>query len=300
MICFDHVSKIYSSDVAALNDISFEIENDRRTVLYGPSGSGKTTILSIMAGLISPTSGKVVIDKSDKISFVFQEDRLFRHLNVFDNIAFGLDHSRYSREQIKDKVERIATLTHTAEYLYQKASTLSGGQKQRAAIARALVSHPDILLMDEAFSHLDQGLKKTMILELIEWVEQLGITLVWVSHDFQEALLLAEHMIVIEHGKIVQQGTPYEISLHPATYEIASALSLLGMNEWNGTFVPVSACSFHEEQGSVHVKGWQKKLCIPYKDGYLHTGIVDGKMFCVFSKEKAGDEERVYIAGNKK
>lgn len=295
MITFEHVSMTYPSGIEALKDTCFQIDDRERIVLYGPSGSGKTTILSLLAGLIKPTEGKIYKEKEQPVRLVFQEDRLFDHLSVYENIAFGLDRSCFNETEIESQVREIARLTRTDKYLGQKTASLSGGQRQRVAIARALVCHPRLLLMDEAFNHLDPGLKKNLIFDLIEWLRELEATLVFVSHDFQESLLLATRMIVLDHGKIVQMGSPEAIEKDPATMEIASSLSLLGMNEWKDHILAIEACSFEKKKGWIEVMGWIDEEVIEYKDRYLHVGQLDEKMFCVLSDQSVKKDRPIYI-----
>ncbi|EOS59483.1 hypothetical protein C815_02189 [Firmicutes bacterium M10-2] len=295
MIVFDHVSLIYPSGIEALKDISFQIHNKERIVLYGPSGSGKTTILSLLAGLIKPTKGEIHKEQGQTVRLVFQEDRLFDHLSVYENIAFGLDRSKFNETEIESLVREIADLTRTDTYLGQRTSSLSGGQRQRVAIARALVSHPKLLLMDEAFNHLDPELKKNLIFDLIQWLKDLEVTLVFVSHDFQESLLLANRMIVLEHSKIAQIGSPESIEKHPATIDIASSLSLLGMNEWKGHIIAIDECSFEKKKGWIEVSGWIDEEVIEYKDRYLHVGRLEEKIFCVLSDRPCKENCPIYI-----
>jgi len=300
MIQFRHVNKTYPSGVCALRNVSFHLPPGERVVLYGPSGSGKTTIVSLIAGLEKPTVGVVEVQAS-KVSVVFQEDRLFSHLSVFDNIAFGLDHHAFAEEEIERRVKRIAALTRIESSLAQKASALSGGQRQRVAIARALVSGPDVLLLDEAFNHLDPALKRSLIFDVLAWVDELNITLVSVCHDFQEAGLLGNHILVMQDGKLIQEGAPSQIRSHPVSLDVASSLSLLGVNVWKGQLVPVECCSFEVDEGAQAIHGWKPIRQFAYLDGFLHLGTWQGEPFYVYSKkEDAGENPIVYIHEEKK
>jgi len=215
---------------AALHSVSLEIPSGELVALLGPSGSGKTTLLRIIAGLEFADSGTVRFDGEDittvqardrKVGFVFQHYALFRHMTVFDNIAFGLRVQprkwRRSKEQIHDKVHELLKLIQLKNLAGRYPSQLSGGQRQRVALARALAVEPSVLLLDEPFGSLDAKVR----LELRRWLRQLHdevhITSVFVTHDQEEALEVADRIAVMNEGKIEQVGSPDEVYHHPAS-----------------------------------------------------------------------------------
>ncbi|GAC1703385.1 MAG: sulfate ABC transporter ATP-binding protein [Candidatus Acidiferrum sp.] len=214
----------------ALDNINLEIPAGELVALLGPSGCGKTTLLRIIAGLEFPDSGIVRFDDKEitertardrKVGFVFQHYALFRHMSVFENIAFGLrvrpKHLRPSKEQINDKVEELLRLIQLRHVATRYPSQLSGGQRQRVALARALAVEPKVLLLDEPFGSLDAKVRQ----ELRRWLRQLHdevhITSVFVTHDQEEALEVADRVAVMNDGRIEQVGDPDEVYHHPAT-----------------------------------------------------------------------------------
>lgn len=226
-INLNQISKIYR-DCIALNAVTLEIKTNEMLAIIGPSGSGKSTLLKIIAGLERPTQGQIYIDKQNvtelhpkdrKIGFVFQHYALFKHMTVFENIAFGLrvkeKGNRLDEKEIIKKVNELSKLAQI-ENLYERfPHELSGGQMQRVALARALAIEPKILLLDEPFAALDAKLK----LDLRRWLRQLqqkiGITIVLVTHDQEEALDIADTIMIINNGKIEQIGTPDEVYHNP-------------------------------------------------------------------------------------
>ncbi|WP_279069246.1 ABC transporter ATP-binding protein [Faecalicoccus pleomorphus] len=189
------MSKIYENGVVALRDMSMQIPEKQRTVFFGPSGCGKTTLLRMIAGLESITSGNIRIPPSLKISFMFQNDRLLDALSVKDNIAYGIDQRTISKSDLARKVEDTARLVGVASILEQKCKTLSGGQRQRISLARALIKEPDLLLIDEGLNSLDQTSKYELIDTLIKLQETKQFTLLYVTHDAKEAKKVGQNFI---------------------------------------------------------------------------------------------------------
>lgn len=223
------LSKRYPG-VAALDDVHLDIRSGELVALLGPSGSGKTTLLRVIAGLLSPDTGRVFFGERDatglslrerNVGFVFQHYALFRHMTVADNIAFGLSSRprarRPSRDAIATRVAELLRLVQLPEHGDRFPDQLSGGQKQRIALARALAIEPGVLLLDEPFGALDAKVR----VELRRWLrrlhEQTGLTTVFVTHDQEEALELADRVVVMREGRIEQVGTPTEIYLRPAS-----------------------------------------------------------------------------------
>ena len=226
-ITLHQISKNYK-DCAALSDVSLSIEKGEMVALLGPSGSGKTSLLKLIAGLESPTSGVILVNQQNithfspgdrNIGFVFQNYALFKHMRVFENIAFGLNvrpkEIRPDKKEIFAKVDRLMKLVQIDNLHHRYPHELSGGQKQRVALARALAVQPKILLLDEPFAALDAKLK----LELRRWLRKLqketNITIILVTHDQEEALDIADRVVILNNGRIEQIGTPSEIYHSP-------------------------------------------------------------------------------------
>ena len=229
LLSFKDVSKGFE-DVQILNEINIDIEPGYFYTLLGPSGCGKTTILKLIAGFEYPDSGDIIYkDKpigkmppnKRKVNTVFQDYALFPHLNVFDNIAYGLKLKKLSKSEIKRKVTEALQLVKLSGYEHRQIQGMSGGQKQRVAIARAIVNEPEILLLDESLSALDLKLRTEMQYLLRELQSRLGITFIFVTHDQEEALALSDYIFVMKDGKIQQFGTPIDIYDEPVNRFVA-------------------------------------------------------------------------------
>lgn len=219
-----HLTKRFGEFVA-LDDVSLEIPDGSLTALLGPSGSGKTTLLRIIGGLEAPDAGLVILDGRDVtrtppqdrgIGFVFQHYAPFRHMSVYDNVAFGLTIRRRPKAEIDRKVRELLALVQIGHLADRFPSQLSGGQRQRMALARALAVDPSMLLLDEPFGALDARVRK----ELRAWLRRLHdetqVTTVFVTHDQEEAMDVADHIVVMDHGRIQQEGSPRDVYEHPA------------------------------------------------------------------------------------
>ena len=214
----------------ASNNVSFEIEQGKLIGLLGPSGSGKTTILRMIAGLEFPDEGEIIIggktvnnvSAGDRgIGFVFQNYALFRHMTVYDNIAFGLQVQKKTKSEIEKRVAELIDLIDLKGLEKRYPHQLSGGQRQRVAFARALAPNPKLLLLDEPFAAIDAKVRKELRTWLREVIDKLGITSIFVTHDQDEAVEVADEIIVINNGQIEQKGTPIEIYKNPKTPFIA-------------------------------------------------------------------------------
>ena len=217
-------------DTPVLEDINIYIRQNEFLTLLGPSGCGKTTTLRIIGGFETPTRGRVMFDGEDitelppfkrQINTVFQKYALFPHLNVFDNIAFGLKIKKMSKENISAKVSEMLKLVNLQGYEDRDIDSLSGGQQQRIAIARALVNEPKVLLLDEPLGALDLKLRKDMQHELKRIQKRVGITFVYVTHDQEEALTMSDTIVVMDRGRIQQIGTPTDIYNEPVNRFVA-------------------------------------------------------------------------------
>ncbi|HUR87602.1 MAG TPA: ABC transporter ATP-binding protein [Ramlibacter sp.] len=232
-IRFDHVSKRYGDDASAsfaVRDISFDVPKGTLTTILGPSGCGKTTTLRMMAGLESPTEGRVFIDGIDvtalppserNVSMVFQSYALFPHMNVVENVAFGLRMSGGAKAQARARASEALRNVGLVGFDERLPSEISGGQQQRVALARALVLEPAVLLFDEPLSNLDARLRREMREEIRALQQRLALTVAYVTHDQNEALAVSDHIIVMNQGVIAQRGTPLELYERPRTSFVA-------------------------------------------------------------------------------
>lgn len=223
------VSKDYEGD-AALKNINLYIKDGEFLTLLGPSGCGKTTMLRIIAGFVMPSSGQVLMDGIDvahvppykrRVNTVFQKYALFPHLNVFDNVAFGLKIKKMQKDEIERRVNALLELVNLKGYEKRWIEQLSGGQQQRVAIARALVNEPEVLLLDEPLGALDLQLRKDMQVELKRMQQRLGITFIYVTHDQEEALTMSDTIVVMREGVVQQIGTPQDIYNEPKNAFVA-------------------------------------------------------------------------------
>lgn len=218
----DHISKTFQG--FALDDLDFSVETGEFFVILGPSGAGKTLILEIIAGLIRPDSGRVSGIDRKRIGFIYQDYWLFPHLNVFDNIAYGLKIRKQSRERVEKTVNDISRQLEIDHLLDRRTDYLSGGEKQRVAIARAMAINPDLYLFDEPTSSLDRNLRLKTRRLFMDLHQDSSRTFIYVTHDFEEALSLADRLAILMGGRIVQLGNPEKIFNHPKTREIADFL----------------------------------------------------------------------------
>lgn len=227
-----HINKTFGNYKAS-DDVNFTVEKGKLIGLLGPSGSGKTTILRILAGLENADSGEIFIDgqkvndipaSKRGIGFVFQSYALFRYKTVFDNIAFGLKIQKRSKAEIKDRVQELIELVGLKGLENRYPKQLSGGQRQRVAFARALATQPHLLLLDEPFAAIDAKVRKELRSWLRELINQVGITSIFVTHDQEEAIEVADEIIVTNQGKIEQIGTPVEVYSNPKTPFVAQFL----------------------------------------------------------------------------
>ena len=230
IIRLENVSKTYDGVDEILHDISLSIKEDEFFTLLGPSGCGKTTMLRIIGGFESPNGGNVFFDGIDitnlppnkrELNTVFQKYALFPHLNVFDNVAFGLVIKKLDKEIVKQKVDRMLKLVGLEGFGSRDVAALSGGQQQRVAIARALVNEPKVLLLDEPLGALDAKLRKGMQAELKKIQKEVGITFIYVTHDQEEALSMSDTVVILRNGVIEQIGTPTDIYNEPENRFVA-------------------------------------------------------------------------------
>ena len=229
LIQLQHISKSFGEQLI-LDDFCLNIHENSFVTLLGPSGCGKTTMLRIIGGFESPDKGKVIFDGKDitslapnkrQLNTVFQKYALFTHMDVAENIAFGLKIKNQSDAYIKDKIRYALKLVNLDGYEHRMPDNLSGGQQQRVAIARAIVNEPKVLLLDEPLGALDLKLRQDMQYELIRLKNELGITFIYVTHDQEEALTMSDHIVVMNQGYIQQEGSPETIYNEPENAFVA-------------------------------------------------------------------------------
>lgn len=225
-----HLTRTYEDGFTAVDDFNLEIKRGEFVTFLGPSGCGKTTTLRMIAGFEIPTEGDILLNGQDitkvpankrPINTVFQRYALFPHMNIFDNIAFGLKLKKLPKDEITRKVKHVLEMVDLEGFENRRVSTLSGGQQQRIAIARALVNEPEILLLDEPLGALDLKMRKEMQLELKNMHDKLGITFIYVTHDQEEALTMSDKIVVMSEGKTQQIGTPEDIYNEPKNAFVA-------------------------------------------------------------------------------
>lgn len=261
---FKNVCKSFDGE-PVLKDVSLDICENEFVTLLGPSGCGKTTLLRILGGFENADGGTVLFDgeKIDdlpphkrELNTVFQRYALFPHLNVYENIAFGLKIKKEPKDVIKQKVTRMLKLVSLEGYENRKIAQLSGGQQQRIAIARALINEPKVLLLDEPLSALDAKLRKEMQLELMWIQKEVGITFIFVTHDQEEALTMSDKIVVMNDGNIMQVGSPDEIYDHPANEFVARFIGSTNMID--GVVADEGTVIFEDKRFSCSTEGFSK------------------------------------------
>jgi spermidine/putrescine transport system ATP-binding protein len=225
-----HITKTYSDGFTAVCDFNLEVKRGEFVTFLGPSGCGKTTTLRMIAGFDLPTEGEILLNGTNitnlppnkrPFNTVFQRYALFPHMNIYENIAFGLKQKKMPKDLIAKKVKKVLDLVDLEGFENRSVTTLSGGQQQRVAIARALVNEPEILLLDEPLGALDLKMRKEMQIELKAMHDELGITFIYVTHDQEEALTMSDKIVVMSEGKMQQIGTPEDIYNEPKNAFVA-------------------------------------------------------------------------------
>ncbi len=314
-ICLElrNIKKSFAEGEDVLRGICLSVGEGEFITLLGSSGCGKTTTLRIIAGLETPDEGRVYLngrdvtalepDKRD-VNTVFQNYALFPHMNVADNIGYGLKLKRVPKTEIRRRVAEMLELVQLSGYEKRKPSELSGGQKQRVAIARALINNPRVLLLDEPLGALDLQLRRAMQLELKRLQKKLGITFIYITHDQEEAINMSDTIAVMNQGKIEQIGSPDEIYNHPETSYVAAFVGnaniLKGtVREIAGEKALVRLCcgdALVELSGNVLKEGEQVTLAVRSENILLHPEGEDGLKAVVQEKSFAGGQLRVELA----
>ncbi|MDY3069159.1 MAG: ABC transporter ATP-binding protein [Parabacteroides sp.] len=297
IIRVENVSKSFG-DKIVLNDVNLFIRKGEFVTILGPSGCGKTTLLRLIAGFQTSTSGEIYISGKDitqtpphlrPVNTVFQKYALFPHLNVYNNIAFGLKLKKVPKAVIEKKVKQALKMVGLTDYEYRDVDSLSGGQQQRVAIARAIVNEPEVLLLDEPLAALDLKMRKDMQMELKEMHKSLGITFVYVTHDQEEALTLSDTIVVMSEGKIQQIGAPMDIYNEPVNSFVADFIG--ESNILNGTMIEDKKVAFAGKEFECVDEGFGTNVPVDivvrpediyifdYSDAAMLSGIVSS---CIF------------------
>jgi spermidine/putrescine transport system ATP-binding protein len=295
-IQFRNLTKAFDETVA-VDSINASIRAGEFFSLLGPSGCGKTTTLRMIAGFERPTSGEIMLDGTDvaqvpphkrNVHTVFQNYALFPHLNVFDNVAFGLRRRKVAKDEVKRRVEEAIALVELAGYGQRRAQQLSGGQQQRVALARALVLRPAVLLLDEPLGALDAKIRKQLRIELKALQEEVGITFVFVTHDQEEALSMSDRVAVMSDGRIEQIGTPAEVYEDPATVFVADFLGVSNLMDATASAGAPGECTvqvgeFHlrARSGDVDARGPVRIVARPERVAVLPHGSNDRSENCL-------------------
>ena len=297
IIQFKNIVKSFEDGQVVLKGVSLDIYENEFVTLLGPSGCGKTTLLRILGGFLQPSEGKVLFDGEDivsvppykrEINTVFQKYALFPHMDVYDNIAFGLTLKKEPKDVIEQKVMRMLRLVSLEDYAHRNVTELSGGQQQRIAIARALVNEPSVLLLDEPLGALDLKLRTEMQQELKYIQQEVGITFIFVTHDQEEALTMSDKIVVMNAGEIQQIGTPTEIYRYPVNEFVANFIG--ETNIIDGVMQGDDLVVFEDKKFPCRARGFNKNEkvdvvirpehldIVPRAEGML-KGVVKSQLF---------------------
>lgn len=261
-VSFRNVTKVYGKDVVAVDNINLEIEAGKLVTLLGPSGCGKTTTLRMIAGLEMASKGQVFIGDRDvtklpatdrDVSMVFQSYALFPHMSVIENVSYGLKFSGFDKVESRDRAMAGLDLVGLGEYASRLPSELSGGQQQRVAVARALVLEPQVLLFDEPLSNLDAKLRRQVREEIREIQQNLGLTVVYVTHDQEEALAVSDQIVVMRNAGIAQVGTPRDLYDAPVDRFVADFIG-------EANLIPCEVETVIGEIAEINLSGYRHKL----------------------------------------
>jgi len=287
------VSKVLNGN-PIIQNFSIDIHDGEFIVVVGPSGCGKSTLLRIIAGLEEVTQGEIRINnqisnhmspKDRNVAMVFQNYALYPHMNVYNNIAYGLRMRKFAKQDIKQRVQKTAEMLQLDKLLDRQPRELSGGQRQRVAMGRAIIREPDLFLFDEPLSNLDAKLRVQMRLEIKKLQQNLNITSIYVTHDQVEAMTLADRIIVLNHGVIEQVGSPLEIYDKPASVFVASFIGSMSMNFLYGTV--------NKDKSTITVDNMQINMLSPYPDLTENQSVIVGIRPEHISLDAQGQEKMI-------
>jgi len=305
-IVLQEISKRYG-DLNVLDNINLEIKDGELCAIVGPSGSGKTTLLNIVAGFIKPDKGNVIVDgksinhldpRERNIGMVFQEIGLFSHMNVRRNISFGLEIKKNEKQEVEKRVQEIAEKLKIQHLLDKKPNLLSGGEAQRVAIGRTLITNPSFFLLDEPLGNLDANLRGEMLAEIKKLHMTLKKTFIYVTHDQEQALAAADRVIIMQDGRITQDGPPKAVYLNPANKFVAEFFGVLPMNMINGEIVQTEDKTlFKGGRLTVHLK----KIKQPLKTTQATLGVRPENVLItnIISEDGVGEVTAVEVFGDK-
>ena len=295
-----HISKVYSDNgFKAVDDFNLEVKRGEFVTFLGPSGCGKTTTLRMIAGFELPTDGQILLNGEDisqlpankrPINTVFQRYALFPHMNIYENIAFGLKLKKLPKEEIRKKVKHVLDMVDLEGFEDRKISTLSGGQQQRIAIARALVNEPEILMLDEPLGALDLKMRKEMQIELKNMHDQLGITFIYVTHDQTEAMTMGDRIVVMKDGVVQQINKPKVLYDNPVNKFVASFIGSPQMNFMDAEILKDG------EDIVASLPGKEVKFLIPKgKAAFLEEKGYVGKTITIGIRPEDIHKEKVFL-----
>lgn len=303
----EQIRKVFGKDTEVISNFNLEIRDGEFLVFVGPSGCGKSTLLRMIAGLENPTAGEIYIGdncvtnispKDRNIAMVFQNYALYPHMNVFDNLAFGLKLRKTPKKEIKDRVDNATQILQIEELIHRKPKELSGGQSQRVALGRAIVREPQVFLFDEPLSNLDAKLRVEMRAEIKKLHKQLGTTMIYVTHDQVEAMTMGDRIVILYNGIIQQVGKPMDIYKNPANMFVAGFIGSPPMNLLkgrleNGKFKSDSL-SFNLEKGAKIKELEDKPVVLGIRPGAIHLAD-DGFSLPLIMAEPLGNETILHI-----
>ena len=302
-----NLCKKYADTFEAVRDFNLEARDGEFIVIVGPSGCGKSTTLRMIAGLEQPSAGSILLDgvaidhlppQKRDMAMIFQNYALYENMTAFDNIAFPLKVRGLKKTEIASKVTAAAEILKISELLNRKPGALSGGEKQRVAMGRAIVREPKLFLMDEPLSNLDAKMRFALRKEISQLQKRTGVTTIYVTHDQGEAMALADRVIVMDHGRIRQIGTPREIYSSPADPFVAAFFGSLPMNLWEEDHM---ICGIRPEDISLSksfAHGWEKAILLTgYFNGVQWIGEVqcEAGRFTVCSDCEMEQQQTVYM-----
>lgn len=291
-------------NLIAVNGINISINKGELVSLLGPSGCGKTTTLKMIGGFLHPNKGEIILDGTDitnlepekrPITTVFQSYALFPHMNVSENIGYGLKYKKeYSKAEKRERVEEMLEMVGLKDFATQNVTKLSGGQQQRVALARALILNPKVLLLDEPFSNLDAKLRIRMRNEIKELQKKIGITMIFVTHDQEEALSISDRIVILNKGRVEQIGSPKEIYKTPKNEFVADFIGRVNIikEDYKLVFVRPESVTITDEDTGYKGQIIQKQYMGPYTIYFVEIGddIIQGDILNTVDRDWKIDE----------